>query len=159
MALEIEKKFLLKNDSWKEGSTSEIFYQGYLCSGSGQTVRVRIAGEKAFLTIKGKSVGISRLEFEYPVPLADAQEMLEKLCRKPIIHKCRFFSEYEGFTWEIDEFYGDNQGLVLAEIELKSEEQAFPRPPWLGEEVSGDRRYYNAALCSYPYKEWKNKAK
>ncbi len=158
MAVEIEKKFLVKNDGWKKGGTSKIFYQGYLCSGSGQTVRVRIAGDQAYLTIKGKSVGISRLEFEYHIPVAEAKIMLEEICIQPIIHKCRFFTQYGGFLWEIDEFYDDNTGLVLAEIELESEEQPFPRPPWLGEEVSTDRRYYNAALCSHPFKEWKDQA-
>jgi adenylate cyclase len=156
MAIEIEKKFLVNGEDWKEGSSSTVYYQGYLCSGTGQTVRVRIAGDKAWLTIKGKHTNISRLEFEYPIPLADAQAMLDEVCEQPVIHKRRFIKEYEGFTWEIDEFYGDNQGLVVAEIELASEDQEFPRPHWLGEEVSHHGRYYNASLRTYPYSKWKN---
>jgi CYTH domain-containing protein len=154
MAIEIEKKFLLINDDWKKDSIAEIYLQGYICSGSGRTVRVRIAGDKAYLTIKGKSSGISRTEFEYPLPLADAQAMLDELCEKPIIHKKRHRKEYGGFLWEIDEFYGDNLGLVLAEIELEDENQIFPRPDWLGREVSGDSRFYNASLRLNPFKNW-----
>jgi len=159
MAIEIEKKFLVTGEEWKEGSSSTIYFQGYLCSGSGQTVRVRIAGDKAWLTIKGRHTNISRLEFEYPIPLEEAQIMLAEVCEQPIIHKRRFFKKYGGFIWEIDEFYGDNQGLVLAEIELASEDQEFPRPDWLGEEVSDDGRYYNASLRSYPYSMWKDDEK
>ncbi len=156
MAIEIEKKFLVNGEDWKEGSSSKIYYQGYLCSGSGQTVRIRIAGDKAWLTIKGKHTNISRLEFEYPLPLDEAQILLDEVCEQPIIHKRRFFKKYEGFTWEIDEFYGDNQGLVLAEIELEREDQEFPRPAWLGKEVTHDGRYYNANLRSHPYSLWKD---
>jgi len=159
MAVEIEKKFLVTSKDWKEGSSSTIYYQGYLCSGSGQTVRVRIAGDKAWLTIKGKHTNISRLEFEYPLPKDDAQVMLAEVCEQPIIHKRRFLKIYKGFTWEIDEFYGDNQGLVVAEIELTSEDQQFPRPDWLGEEVSHESRYYNASLRIYPYSMWKDDEK
>jgi adenylate cyclase len=159
MAVEIEKKFLVIGNDWKEGSNSEIFYQGYIASGSGRTVRVRIAGKKAWLTIKGKHSNISRLEFEYSLPLDDAQVMLNEVCEQPIIHKRRYFKEYEGFTWEIDEFFGENQGLVLAEIELESEDQEFPQPGWLGEEVSHEGRYYNASLRSYPYSMWKDSEK
>ena len=156
MAIEIEKKFLVSGEDLKEGSSSKIYYQGYLCSGSGQTVRVRIAGDQAFLTIKGKHTNISRLEFEYSIPLEDARILLDEVCEQPIIHKRRFLKKHEGFTWEIDEFYGENQGLVLAEIELESEDQEFSRPDWLGEEVSHDGRYYNASLRSYPYSRWKD---
>jgi CYTH domain-containing protein len=159
MAIEIEKKFLVKGKDWKEGSRSKVYYQGYLCSGSGQTVRVRIAGENALITIKGRSTNISRLEFEYPIPLEDSRILLDEVCQQPIIHKRRFFKEHKGFTWEIDEFYGENQGLVLAEIELESEDQQFARPEWLGEEVSHDGRYYNASLRTYPYSMWKDDEK
>jgi len=159
MAVEIEKKFLVKNDSWKEDTTSMIYYQGYLCSVSGRTVRIRIAGSKGFLTVKGKRSGISRLEFEYPIPLEEARELLEKFCERPFIHKRRHLKNYGGFLWEIDEFYGDNEGLVVAEIELENEKQKFPRPSWLGKEVSRDRRYYNAGLRAFPYKDWKDEEK
>jgi adenylate cyclase len=117
-------------------------------------VRVRIAGEQGFLTIKGKTQGISRLEFEYEIPLADAHTLLTELCEKPLIEKYRYLLDYEGFTWEIDEFLGDNAGLIVAEIELKSENQAFVQPDWLGEEVSHDPRYLNANLIRNPYKNW-----
>ncbi len=159
MAIEIERKFLVTGDGWKDGSDSLIYFQGYICSGTGNTVRIRIAGDHARLTIKGKHNNISRLEYEYPLPLEDAQAMLDQVCEPPVIHKRRYFHEYEGFTWEIDEFFGENEGLVLAEIELQSEEQEFPRPDWLGKEVSNDGRYYNASLRSYPYKQWQDNDK
>lgn len=156
MAVEIERKFLVKNNQFKKDASSTIYYQGYLCSGSGPTVRVRIAGEDAYITIKGKHSGISRLEYEYPIPVSEAQALLEEICHQPIIHKRRYRKEHKGFTWEIDEFYGDNEGLTLAEIELPSEDQSFEKPPWIGREVSHDGRYYNASLRSYPYKEWRD---
>lgn len=159
MAVEIERKFLVTGDEWKKGCDSKIYFQGYICSGTGNTVRVRISGDQAQLTIKGKHDNISRLEFEYPLPLEDAQTMLDEVCEQPIIHKRRYFQEYEGFTWEIDEFFGENEGLVLAEIELLSEQQEFPKPGWLGKEVSNHGRYYNASLRTYPYKQWQDDEK
>lgn len=156
MAVEIEKKFLLIDERWKKDSTAEIYYQGYISSGTGKTVRVRIAGEKAFLTIKGKHSGISRMEFEYEIPMDDAKALLAEICEQPIIHKKRYRVKYGGFLWEIDEFYGENQGLVLAEIELEDENQEFPLPEWLGREVSHDGRYYNASLRLNPYSKWKD---
>jgi CYTH domain-containing protein len=117
-------------------------------------VRVRIAGVEAFLTVKGKSQGAERAEFEYRIPPEDAKYMLNNLCDKPAIEKYRFVTEYEGFKWEVDEFLGDNAGLVVAEIELESEGQEFPRPGWLGEEVTDDARYYNANLVEKPFREW-----
>jgi adenylate cyclase len=156
MAIEIEKKFLLTNESWKKDSTSEIYFQGYISSGTGKTVRVRIAGEKGFLTIKGKHSGLSRMEFEYPIPLDDAKVLLKEICEQPIIHKKRYRVEHSGFLWEIDEFYGENLGLVMAEIELENENQEFPIPEWLGREVSHDGRYYNASLRRNPYCNWKD---
>lgn len=156
MAVEIEKKFLLLNDDWKQDTTSEIYFQGYLYSGMGKTVRVRIAGENSYLTIKGKHSGISRMEFEYPIPIEDARILLEKLCEKPIIHKKRHLKKHGGFLWEIDEFYGENEGLVMAEIELESEDQDFPKPDWLGKEVTHDGRFYNASLRRNPYMNWKD---
>lgn len=156
MGIEIEKKFLLINDDWKKDTTSTIYYQGYLHSGAGKTVRVRIAGEKSFLTIKGKHSGISRMEFEYAIPMEDAKVLLEELCEKPIIHKKRYLKNHGGFLWEIDEFYGENQGLILAEIELEDEQQNFPKPTWVGKEVTHDGRFYNANLRVNPYKNWKD---
>lgn len=157
MGIEIEKKFLLADDSWRTGPAGKIYMQGYLCSG-GPTVRVRTAGETGILTIKGRHLGISRLEFEYEIPLEEARLLMDQLCLPPIIHKTRYIREFEGFTWEIDEFYDDNEGLILAEIELDHEEQLFPKPPWLGQEVTEDGRYYNANLRTNPYKRWKDKA-
>ncbi len=157
MGLEIERKFTVVGDSWKEGATSELYVQGYMSSDSCSTLRIRQAGERAWLTIKGKRDNLSRLEFEYPIPPADAQLMLEKLCLPLLIRKRRYRKEYQGFIWEIDEFQGDNEGLVIAEIELHSENQDFIRPPWLGREVSEDRCYYNGSLRTYPYCKWTQK--
>ncbi len=154
MAVEIERKFLLLSDDWKAGVTGVLYRQGYLCASSEKTVRVRIAGDDAFLTIKGKSNGISRQEYEYDIPLADAERMLADLCAKPLIEKLRYLVNYNGFTWEIDEFLGENKGLVVAEIELDSETESFPRPSWLGLEVSDDIRYFNSSLVTNPYCDW-----
>lgn len=129
--------------------------QGYLSTDPERVVRVRVAGEKGYLTIKGKSRGISRLEFEYEIPREDALQMLEKLALKPIISKYRYKVPYRGFVWEIDRFLGENEGLVIAEVELEDPSQIPPLPPWVGKEVTGDERYYNASLISRPYREWK----
>lgn len=155
MAIEIERKFLLINDDWKHEGQPQYLKQGYICSEPGRVVRVRIAGESAWLTIKGRTDGISRSEWEYPLPLDEAQAMLEQLCSKPLIEKYRYKIARDGVLWEIDEFLGDNAGLVVAEIELSSEQQSFVRPHWLGEEVSQDHRYANASLLRHPYSEWK----
>ncbi len=152
MATEIERKFLVQGTPWREGS-GVSFTQGYLNRDKERTVRVRIAGGNAFLTIKGLTQGASRAEFEYGIPMSDAQQLL-KLSDGPIIQKTRYVIVHEGSTWEVDEFLGDNTGLVLAEIELKSQDQPFSRPPWLGAEVTHDRRYYNSNLASYPYLKW-----
>ncbi|NMG61144.1 CYTH domain-containing protein, partial [Geitlerinema sp. P-1104] len=117
-------------------------------------IRVRLGGDRAWLTLKGATVGVSRLEYEYSIPLGEAQEMLDNLCETPIIEKRRYQVMYEGLTWEIDEFFGENQGLIVAEVELETEEQAFTPPPWLGVEVSEDPRYYNANLVKFPYSQW-----
>jgi len=154
MAKEIERKFLVKNDSYKESAQKNLIKQGYISTDIDKIVRVRISGEKAYLTIKGKNIGITRSEFEYEIQIDDAENMLENICQKPIVEKIRYKLEYEGHTWEIDEFFGDNEGLKLAEIELKSEDEAFKKPEWLGIEVSDDVRYYNANLIKSPYKEW-----
>ena len=154
MGQEIERKFLVREDAWKASEGTKI-RQGYLRNEIEGTVRVRIKGERGFLTIKGRSKGISRLEFEYEIPVTDAIQILDELCVKPLIKKVRYEVGFGGFTWEIDEFLGENVGLVVAEIELEEEGQAFPRPDWLGKEVSGDYRYHNASLVRYPYRMWK----
>lgn len=152
MAVEIERKFLVVGDGWR--AASGVFYsQGYLNRDKARTVRVRIAGEQAFLTIKGVSVGASRAEFEYPIPLWDARELLA-LCEQPLIEKNRRKILYEGFVWEVDEFLGENLGLVVAEIELPAEDTIFARPDWVGEEVTEDVRYFNSNLSRTPYTRW-----
>ncbi len=156
MATEIERKFLVRDDSWKKGATGERCCQGYICPGSGVTVRVRVRGRLGFLTVKGGGSGISRQEYEYEIPLRDAREMLETLCVKPLIVKNRYLIRHEGFVWEVDEFLGENSGLVIAEIELEHPEQVFLLPDWIDREVSGDPRYYNASLVANPYLNWRD---
>lgn len=153
MNIEIERKFLLKNDNWREGAVGVHYKQAYLNEKGDNTVRVRIEGEKAKLTIKGKSSNISRLEFEYDIPMEDA-EALFTLAKTPIVEKYRYKIMYAGNCWEVDEFLGLNRGLVVAEIELESETQPFEKPDWIGMEVSGDKRYTNANLARKPYCEW-----
>jgi CYTH domain-containing protein len=154
MALEIERKFLLAGDSWRGLAPGVEYRQGYLCATKERSVRVRIAGSKGFLTVKGATVGATRSEYEYAIPFEDARSMLEDLCQQPLIEKKRYTIIHQGFSWEVDEFFGLNQGLIVAEIELETEEQSFERPPWIGEEVTGDPRYYNAALCVAPFSTW-----
>lgn len=162
MAIEIEKKFLLKSDEWRHDAEGQKYVQGYINQEPGRTVRVRITEENSYLTIKGKpeesegKLGAAKLEFEYIIPQADAEEMISKLCSGPIISKTRYRVPYKGFIWEIDEFYGENEGLILAEIELDQEDQPFEKPPWIGKEVTSDKRYYNARLSQHPYSEWKD---
>ncbi|WP_066382333.1 MULTISPECIES: CYTH domain-containing protein [unclassified Anabaena] len=153
MGKEIERKFLLKNDSWRQLGEGVLYRQGYIPT-QGVTVRVRVAGNQGYLTIKGKTVNYSRAEFEYPIPLADAQEMLDTLCVRPLIEKTRYKINYNGLVWEVDEFAGENQGLILAEVELTDAAQEIEIPDWIGEEVSGDRRYYNSYLVQQPYSKW-----
>lgn len=156
MAVEIERKFLVKDDSWKEQATRKFYCQGYLNREKGRTVRVRRVGQKAFLTVKGATTqGCSRSEYEYEIPLNDGQELLDNLCHHPLIEKYRYLVEFDGMVWEIDEFLGENSPLVVAEIELEYVEQPFGKPPWLGEEVTGDVRYYNSSLSMTPYSDWK----
>jgi adenylate cyclase len=153
MAKEIERKFLVADDSWRSGSTGCRYTQGYLSRHPERIVRVRQAGNSACITIKGITRGTTRQEFEYSIPNSDAQALME-LCLRPLIEKIRYVVEYRGKRWEVDEFYGDNQGLVLAEIELTREDEAFELPPWIGEEVSHDARYFNANLVEHPFKRW-----
>ena len=155
MGVEIEKKFLLKGEEWKTLAEGTPYRQGYLSSVKERTVRVRTINEKGFLTIKGVSVGATRLEYEYEVPFKDASELLNELCEKPLIEKNRYKINFAGNTWEIDEFFGENDGLVVAEIELSSEDQQFEKPAWVGEEVTGDPRYFNSNLSREPYSKWK----
>lgn len=155
MATEIERKFLLRNDAWRALAQGTPYRQGYLNSAKERTVRVRIAGSEAFLTIKGPGMGASRAEYEYPLPLADAVEMLDTLAERPLIEKMRYRIRQHDLVWEIDEFFGENRGLIVAEIELQREDQAFDRPDWLGEEVTGDVRYFNANLIRHPYTRWR----
>ncbi len=154
MGIEIEKKFLLTGTEWRQLAAGTAYRQGYLSSVKERTVRVRTIDDKGFLTIKGISVGAVRREFEYEIPVADANALLDELCEKPIIEKNRYKVEYGGFIWEIDEFFGENDGLVVAEIELESEDQRFDKPEWVGEEVSGDARYFNSNLIKHPYSQW-----
>lgn len=154
MGQEIERKFLLAGDHWRGLAEGVHYRQGYLQNTPGCTVRVRIAGNNGYLTIKGATTGISRSEYEYAIPLEDAKAMLDTLCPQPQIEKLRYVIPYEGFVWEVDEFLGLNQGLVVAEIELADAEQRFPSPDWIGREVSGDHRYANASLCLHPYSTW-----
>jgi len=153
MPIETERKFLVTGTDWKKGAPSKNFSQGYLSQDPERSVRVRIAGDKAFLTIKGMSQGISRQEFEYPIPEGDARKLLS-LCLPAIISKTRYFVQIHGRCWEVDEFHGDNQGLVIAEIELDNESDQVELPSWVGKEVSDDRRYYNVSLAQLPYSKW-----
>lgn len=152
MGTEIERKFLVTGSAWRD-SEPVSFCQGYLSRDKHRTVRVRIAGDRGVLTIKGLTTGASRPEFEYTIPLDDARDML-KLCDGPIIEKHRRFVPHGGLTWEVDEFFGDNQGLIVAEVELESEDQAIDLPDWVGVEVTADARYYNSSLATTPYKHW-----
>jgi adenylate cyclase len=153
MGLEIERKFLVKNDNWRAGKGTP-FRQGYLNSDLNRVVRVRTMGEQAVLTIKGPNTGAVRREFEYEIPLDDANDMLDDLCERPLIEKTRYKVEFAGHTWEVDEFFGENAGLVVAELELQAEDEDFARPDWLGEEVTDDPRYFNSNLVLRPYTTW-----
>ncbi len=154
MGTEIERKFLVTDDSWRGQGTATPFRQGYLSTVKERTVRVRAAGDEGTLTIKGITVGASRTEFEYPIPVEDAHVMLDELCEQPIIEKTRHVVDVDGTTWEIDEFAGVNEGLVVAEVELDSPDEQFTSPDWLGDEVTDDPRYFNANLIAHPYSEW-----
>ena len=157
MRVEIERKFLMANDSWRKlVQRSSILKQGYIISGEAMksTVRVRLVDHCGYLTLKGRSSGFSRNEFEYEIPEEDALNMLTQFCEKPLIEKCRHFIEYQGFTWEIDEFSGENQGLILAEIELPDENTPFEIPEWIGKDVTHLARYYNSRISRHPYCAW-----
>ena len=155
MAVEIERKFLVVGAQWR-ATPGVVYRQGYLCREPNRTVRVRIAGDKSYLAVKGESTGMSRLECEYEIPRDDAERLLE-LCDRPLIEKLRRVVDYAGTRWEIDEFLGDNAGLVVAEVELDREDQAFALPPWIGNEVTGDPRYINANLTANPFSLWRDR--
>ncbi len=154
MAKEIERKFLVTGEDWRAMARGTRYRQGYLSTVKERTVRVRTIDDKGFLTVKGISVGATRSEYEYEIPAADADEMLDDLCEKPIIEKNRYKIPMGDVTWEVDEFLGVNDGLIVAEIELLSEEQSFPKPEWIGREVTGDPRYFNANLIARPFSTW-----
>ncbi|MGE5201845.1 MAG: CYTH domain-containing protein [Acidobacteriota bacterium] len=156
MTEEIERKFLVDTAEWRPGAAGTLYRQGYLSSVKERVVRVRIAGERGFLTVKGITSGISRLEFEYPIPLADAKAMLDGLCERPLIEKTRHREVFAGRTWEIDVFHGDNDGLVVAEVEIASPEEKVELPRWAVAEVSSDPRYFNSNLAANPYKNWRS---
>lgn len=155
MGVETERKFLVTGEDWRFLGRPLPYAQGYLQRGSGRTVRVRIAGDEAFLTVKGPVTGITRQEFEYPVPLEDARAMLT-LCEGPVVLKTRTKIRIGSHLWEVDEFSGENAGLVVAEVELSDPEERVDAPSWIGAEVTGDPRYYNSNLTIHPYREWMN---
>ena len=150
---EIERKFLVEKARWRPQGHGFSVRQGYLPQAGELLVRIRTQDGRAFLTLKGRTTGITRAEFEYEIPAGDATELLP-FCRRPLIEKIRYHEEVAGHLWEIDCFSGENDGLIVAEIELQSETEAFTRPDWLGAEVSGDPRYYNANLTDHPYRAW-----
>lgn len=154
MSLEIERKFLVLGDDWKKLGQAHAIRQGYLSSQRERVVRVRIEDQKATLTIKGSVTGITRGEWEYEIPFEEADELLNGLCERPLIEKNRTRIVHEGMVWEVDEFFGENQGLVVAEIELESENQVFVKPEWVGVEVTDDARYFNANLLRHPFTAW-----
>ncbi len=155
MAQEIERKFLVKGDFKADAFKATRITQGYLCSVPERTVRVRVKGEKGYITIKGigSASGASRFEWEKEIPVDEVRQLLE-ICEPGVIDKTRYLVKAGEHTFEVDEFYGDNEGLVVAEVELHSEDEAFVRPAWLGEEVTGDARYYNSMLMKNPYTKW-----
>jgi adenylate cyclase len=154
VGVEIERKFLLAGDGWRELGEPVLLRQGYLSSDPARVVRVRIEGEAAFLTIKGKSQGATRGEWEYPIPVPEAAELLDTLCPAPLVEKVRRRIQVGMHTWEVDEFLGANAGLVVAEIELASESEPFEQPDWIGVEVTHDARYFNSNLIRHPYSSW-----
>lgn len=155
MAIEIERKFLVINDDWRDIVESELqIVQAYLATNEFSSTRIRIQDDKANLNIKSATLGITRTEFEYAIPVVDAQSMIDDLCIKPVIEKTRYTVKHMQHVWEIDVFSGDNQGLIVAEIELSDAEEKFSLPDWVGKEVSDDPRYYNSCLAKNPYRDW-----
>lgn len=158
MGIEIERKYRVKGDAWKQSGKGQLYQQGYLSSHPDRTVRVRRVGDRGYLTIKGRTAGVSRAEYEYEIPNQDALMLLEQLCEQPIIEKVRYRIAHEGLIWEVDEFQGENRGLVVAEVELTDEHQPIILPPWVDQEVTADARYYNANLFKHPFSQWETSA-
>ena len=169
MGTEIERKYLVKHAAWrsqKEMLQKQVqasgkqfgqkYAQGYIPTANDTTIRLRTVGDLGYLTIKSKTVGYTRAEFEYQIPLDDAEEMLANLCQKPAIEKFRYTFESEGLTWEVDEFLGENAGLIIAEVELQQENQAIALPSWIDREVR-DKKYFNSSLVKHPYSQWRDK--
>jgi len=154
MGKEIERKFLVKSDAWRSLARGTMYRQGYLNTDKERTVRVRTVDDKAFLTIKGLPVGVTRAEYEYEIPFDDGNALLDTLAEKPLIEKKRYTIPFEGLVWEVDEFFGDNRGFIVAEVELHSEDTQIPKPDWVGDEVSGDPRYFNSNLNRNPFNKW-----
>lgn len=155
MPEEIERKFLVRSEAWRNSIQRKAYYrQGYLAVNENCAIRVRLQEDQAWLTIKNATLDVRRQEYEYTIPLADAREILDSLCGGRTLSKTRYFVAHADNVWEVDVFDGDNQGLVVAELELVTVDQVFERPDWLGEEVSGDARYLNAALAKRPYRSW-----
>lgn len=154
MAVEIERKFLLQGDGWRGLAPGKHYRQGYLSTVAARTVRVRVIEDSGYLTIKGATSNATRAEYEYVIPVEDAHAMLDTLCERPLIEKTRYRIEYQGMIWEVDEFAGENAGLLLAEVELDSEDQVIALPDWVGKEVTGEPRYYNANLIANPFSQW-----
>lgn len=154
MGEEIERKFLVLGDGWRERASGVRYRQGFLSTEPARTVRVRVAGSRGTITVKGKNVGARRAEFEYEIPVADAERMLDTLCERPLIEKVRYTVRKGSHNWEIDIFEGDNAGLIVAEVELGSEHETFEEPEWLGPEVTDDPRYFNSNLVANPYRTW-----
>lgn len=154
MGKEIERKFLVREDDGWRSESGQVYRQGYLSTVKERTVRVRTIDDQGYLTIKGITRGATRREYEYEIPVDEATELLDELCERPLIEKKRRKIPYAGLTWEVDEFFGDNDGLIVAEVELEDEEQDFEKPPWIGEEVTDDPRYFNANLVDHPYSQW-----
>lgn len=154
MSREIERKYLVVGESWRSPGTAIRLRQGYLSTVKERTVRVRVAGDAGHLTVKGITRGATRTEFEYEIPVADADLMLDELCERPLIEKTRHLVVHGDLTWEIDEFGGVNEGLVIAEVELEDEAQPIELPAWVGDEVTADPRYFNSNLIAHPYSRW-----
>ena len=156
---EIERRFLVRGDAWRRGVQGTFYRQGYLVASDDCVVRVREAGEKAWLTIKGRREGLSCPEYEYPLPLSEAIDMLQNICMRPFIEKTRYSLDFKGMVWVVDEFEGENKGLVIAEVELAQEHQVVELPPWTGREVSFDPKYLNMNLMKHPYGRWPSEMK
>jgi len=156
MAKEIERKFLVTSTEWKSSSEKKLYRQGYLTINSGGVVRIRTISDKGYITIKSQRNNLTRDEFEYEIPFEDAEYMLENLCLKPLVEKYRTKINYNGMVWEVDDFIGENEGLIIAEIELEYENQKIDLPNWLGVEVTNDAKYYNSNLVNTPYCKWKD---